>query len=180
MNLSNPLGTDNRFHNIGVSARTQDFELLARNALTALAQDPSEKKLEELAIGTNLSELGRFMITRNRSDIGSFRTSMLLNVGITQPYMHDGTLETLWDVMDHYNKGGEANPYLDGGMEPLALTDEEIDQVVAFLFSLTDDRFQSENRRQMEQQRAQAQKSRPFRDDDLAFRRTLPFEKRVK
>jgi cytochrome c peroxidase len=52
--------------------------------------------------------------------------------------------------------------------------------VVAFLFSLTDDRFQSENRRQMEQQRAQAQKSRPFRDDDLAFRRTLPFEKRVK
>jgi cytochrome c peroxidase len=180
MNLSNPLGTDNRFHNIGVSARAQDFEVLAKNALAALAQDPSEQKLEELAIGTDLSELGRFMITKNRSDIGSFRTPMILNIGITPPYMHDGTLETLWDVMDHYNKGGEANPYLDGGMEALALTEEEIDQVVAFLFTLTDDRFQADNRRQMEQQRARAEKNRPFRDDDLAFRRKLTFEERIK
>jgi cytochrome c peroxidase len=180
MNLSSPLGTDNRFHNIGVSARTQNFELLAKNALAALAQDPSEQKLEELAIGTDLSELGRFMVTKNRSDIGSFRTSMILNIGITQPYMHDGTLETLWDVMDHYNKGGEANPYLDGGMEALALTEEEIDQVVAFLFTLTDDRFRSENQRQMELQRAQAAQKRPFRDDDLAFRRKMAFEERIK
>jgi len=180
MNLSNPLGTDNRFHNIGVSARTQNFELLAKNALAALAQEPSEQKLEELAIGTDLSELGRFMITKNRSDIGSFRTSLILNIGITPPYMHDGTLETLWDVMDHYNKGGEANPYLDGGIEALALTEEEIDQVVAFLFALTDDRFRSENQRQMERQRAQAAEKRPFRDDDLAFRRKLVFEERIK
>lgn len=180
MNLSNPLGTDNRFHNIGVSARNQDFELLAKNALTALAQDPSEKKLEEIAVSTDLSELGRFMVTKSRSDIGSFRTSQILNIGITQPYMHDGTLETLWDVMDHYNKGGEANAYLDGGMEPLALTEEEIEQVVQFLFTLTDDRFASANQRQMELQRAKAQKSRPFRDDDMAFRKKLAFEERIK
>jgi cytochrome c peroxidase len=179
MNLSNPLGTDNRFHNIGVSARTQNFEELAREALAALEQDPSEQKLEELAIGTDLSELGRFMVTKHRPDIGSFRTSLLLNIGITAPYMHDGTLPTLWDVMDHYNKGGEANPYLDGGMEPLALSEEEIDQVVALMFALTDDRFANENQRQMEQQRAQAQTSRPFRDDELAHRRTIPFEQRV-
>jgi cytochrome c peroxidase len=180
MNLSNPLGTDNRFHNIGVSARTQNFELLAKNALTALAQDPSERKLEDLALGTDMSELGRFMVTKNRSDIGSFRTSLILNIGITPPYMHDGTLETLWDVMDHYNKGGEANPYLDGGIEALALTEQEIDQVVAFLFTLTDDRFRSENEGQMEKQRAQAAAKRPFRDDDLAFRRKLAFEERIK
>ncbi len=180
MNLSSPLGTDNRFHNIGVSARTQNFELLAKNALTALAQDPSAEKLEELAIGTDLSELGRFMVTKNRSDIGSFRTSMILNIGITQPYMHDGSLETLWDVMDHYNKGGEANPYLDGGMEALALTEEEINQVVAFLFTLTDDRFRTENQGQMERQKAQAAQKRPFRDDDLALRRKMAFEERIK
>lgn len=180
MNLSSPLGTDNRFHNIGVSARTQNFELLAKNALTALAQDPSEQKLEELAIGTDLSELGRFMVTRNRSDIGSFRTSLILNIGITPPYMHDGSLETLWDVMDHYNKGGEDNAYLDGGMEALALTEEEIDQVVAFLFTLTDARFQGENQSQMERQRAQAAQKRPFRDDDLALRRKISFEERIK
>jgi cytochrome c peroxidase len=179
MSPSNPLGTDNRFHNIGVSARHQDFEELARKGLKALEADSSEQKLEELALGTDMSELGRFMVTRNRSDIGAFRTSMLLNIGITGPYMHDGTLETLWDVMDHYNKGGEANAFLDGGIEPLALSERQIDQVVAFLFTLTDDRFAAENRHQMEVQRAKAMKSRPFRDDQMANRKKLPFEDRI-
>jgi cytochrome c peroxidase len=179
MNLSNPLGTDNRFHNIGVSARHQDFEKLAREGLQALREDPSEQKLEELALNTDMSELGRFMVTKNRSDIGAFRTSILLNIGITPPYMHDGTLETLWDVMDHYNKGGEPNLFLDGGMEPLALSEQEIDQLVAFLFTLTDDRFAEENQRQAEMQRANARKNRPFRDDDLAQRRKLLFEGQI-
>jgi cytochrome c peroxidase len=180
MNPSNPLGTDNRFHNIGVSARHQDFEKLARTGLKALAEDPTESRLEELALGTDMSELGRFMVTKNRSDIGAFRSSMLLNVGITQPYMHDGTLETLWDVMDHYNKGGEPNPFLDGGIESLGLVDSEIDQIVAFLFSLTDDRFAAENQKQMEIQRAKATANRPFRDDYLAFREKIAFEDRIK
>ncbi len=179
MNLSNPLGTDNRFHNIGVSARRQDFEQLGRQGLEALREDPSEQKLEELALNTDMSELGRFMVTKNRSDIGAFRTSILLNIGITAPYMHDGTLETLWDVMDHYNKGGEPNLFLDGGMEPLALSEQEIDQLVAFMFALTDDRFAEENQRQMERQRAKARQKRPFRDDDLAHRRKLAFEERI-
>ena len=178
MSPSNPLGTDNRFHNIGVSARHQDFESLAKRALKALSEDTSEKKLDELALSTDMGELGRFMVTKNRSDTGTFRTSMLLNVGITPPYMHDGSLPTLWDVMDHYNKGGEANLFLDGGMEPLALTEAEIDQMVAFLFSLTDDRFAAENQRQLEAQKA-AKISRKFRDDEMAFRRKLPFESRV-
>ena len=177
MSPSNPLGTDNRFHNIGVSARHQDFEALAKKAQEALREDPSERKLDELALGTDMSELGRFMVTKNRSDIGAFRTSLLLNIGITHPYMHDGSIETLWDVMDHYNKGGEANLYLDGGMEPLALTEEEIDQVVAFLFTLTDSRFAEQNKQQFERQKAQASKKRPLRDNEMAFRLKLAFEK---
>jgi cytochrome c peroxidase len=177
MNPSNPLGTDNRFHNVGVSARHQDFDTLAKKALKALEEDTSEQKLEELALATNMSELGRFLVTKNRSDIGAFRTSLLLNIGITPPYMHDGTVETLWDVMDHYNKGGEANLFLDGGMEPLALTEEEINNIVAFLFSLTDDRFAQENQRQLERQKAQAKKKRPLKDDDMAFRIKIAFEK---
>lgn len=179
MSPSNPLGTDNRFHNVGVSARHQDFEGLAREALKLLREDPSEQKLDELAVGTDLSELGRFMVTHNRADIGSFRTPLILNIGITGPYMHDGSLPTLWDVMDHYNKGGEANPFLDGGIEPLALTEEEIDQLVAFLFTLTDARFAGDNQREFERQRAAAQKQRPFRDTAMAMRKTLPFEQRV-
>ena len=176
MNPSNPLGTDNRFHNIGVSARHQDFDALAKQGLKALKEDPSEKKLDELALATNMSELGRFLVTKNRSDIGAFRTSILLNIGITPPYMHDGTVETLWDVMDHYNKGGEPNLFLDGGMEPLALTEDEIDNVVEFLFTLTDYRFSQENERQFERQKAQAEKERPLRDDDMAFRTKIAFE----
>lgn len=177
MNPSNPLGTDNRFHNVGVSARHQDFEGLAKRALKALNEDPSERKLDELALSTDMSELGRFMVTKNRSDIGAFRTPLLLNIGITPPYMHDGTVETLWDVMDHYNKGGEANLFLDGGMEPLALTEEEINSIVSLLFSFTDDRFAEENQRQFERQKAQSEKKRPLRDDDMAFRLKLAFEK---
>jgi cytochrome c peroxidase len=177
MSPSNPLGTDNRFHNVGVSARHQDFGSLAKRALKAMAEDPSEQKLDELALSTDMSELGRFMVTKNRSDIGAFRTPLLLNIGITPPYMHDGTVETLWDVMDHYNKGGEANLFLDGGMEPLALTEDEINHLVAFLFSLTDSRFAEENRRQFERQKAQAEEKRPLRDDEMAFRLKLAFEK---
>ena len=135
--------------------------------------------MDELAIGTNLSELGRFMVTRNRADFGAFRTPLILNIGITAPYMHDGSLATLWDVIDHYNKGGEANLYLDGGIEPLALTEEEIGQLVALLFSLTNVRFAEQNQREFERQQAAAKQNRPIRDKALALRRTLPFEQRV-
>ena len=178
--LANPLGTDNRFHNVGVSARHQNFEALARQALDALADDPSEAKLDELALNTDMSELGRFIVTKNRADIGAFRTPILLNIGVTGPYMHDGSLPTLWDVLDHYNKGGEANPFLDGGMEALALTDEEIDKIVALLFSMTDHRLAEDNAQAFSAQKAAATKERPFKDDDLAMRKTIPFEARVR
>ena len=69
--------------------------------------------------------------------------------------------------------------YLDGGIEPLALTEEEIDQLVALLFSLTDVRFAEQNQRESERQQAAAKQNRPVRDERLALRRTLPFEQRV-
>lgn len=178
MNPSNPLGSDNRFHNVGVSARRQNFEELAAKAVKALV-GATEQKLDELAVGTDLSELGRFMVTHDRADVGAFRTPQLLNIGITGPYMHDGSMATLWDVVDHYNKGGEANPFLDGGIEPLALSEAEIDQLAAFLFSLTDVRFAAENERQFALQQATAKSKRPFRNTAMAERKTLPFEQRV-
>ena len=179
MSSSNPIGTDNRFHNIGVSARHQDFEQLATAALSALEKDSSQEAIDKLALQTNLSELGRFVVTRNRSDIGGFKTSQIRNVGITAPYMHDGSLATLWDVVDHYNKGGEVNPYLDGGIEPLALSEREVGQLVAFLFTLTDDRFGEQNKAEFARQRDIATKRRPFRDENLALRKVLPFEQRL-
>lgn len=176
---NNPIGTDNRFHNIGVSARHHDFESLAKQALEALKKDSSAETIDKLALQTNLSELGRFVVTRNRADIGAFKTSQVRNVGITAPYMHDGTLATMWDVIDHYNKGGEVSPYLDGGIEPLALTEAEVNQLVAFMFSLTDVRFADQNNIELERQRASAAQRRPFRDDAAANRKVLQFERRV-
>jgi cytochrome c peroxidase len=174
-----PIGTDNRFHNVGVSARHQDFEALAKKGLAAITKDSSKETLDKLAIETDLSELGRFTVTRNRSDIGAFKTSQVRNVGITAPYMHDGSMATLWDVMDHYNKGGEANAYLDGGIEPLALSEKEIDQLVAFLFALTDTRFEADNKAEMARQKQIATGKRPLRDEAAAMRKVLPFEQRA-
>jgi cytochrome c peroxidase len=176
---SMPIGTDNRFHNIGVSARHQDFEALAKKGLAALAKDASKETIDKLAIETDLSELGRFTVTRNRSDIGAFKTQQVRNVGLTAPYMHDGSIATLWDVMDHYNKGGEPNPYLDGGIEPLALSEKEIDQLVAFLFALTDSRFDADNKAEFARQKKLAAEKRPLRDEAAAMRKVLPFEKRA-
>jgi len=176
---SSPIGTDNRFHNIGVSARHQDFEQLAKAALAALAKDSSKESLDQLALQTNLSELGRFVVTRNRSDIGAFKTSQLRNIGVTGPYMHDGSLSTLWDVIDHYNKGGEANPFLDGGIEPLALSEREINQLVEFMFTLTDVRLEEQNRSERTRQQQLAAAQRPFRDDNAAHRKLLQFEARA-
>jgi cytochrome c peroxidase len=179
-NAANPLGTNNKFHNVGVSARHKDFESLATRAIKELeAAGNSTEVKDRLALETDLSELGRFVVTMHRSDIGAFRTSQLRNVGISAPYMHDGSLSTLWDVMDHYNKGGEANPYLDGGIEPLALTESEVSAVVAFLFTLTDARFAEQNESEQARQRGLAQKQRPFRNDDLASRKVLQFEGRL-
>ncbi len=179
VNSSNPLGTDNLFHNIGVSARKQNFEALAAKALGVLKQHNDTQALDKLAIQTDMSELGRFLVTKKRADIGAFKTEQLRNVGITAPYMHDGSLRTLWDVMDHYNKGGETNAYLDGGIEPLDLSESEINDVVAFLFTLTDERFAAQNAEAIREQQALAAKNRPLRDNTLAHREVLPFEHRV-
>jgi cytochrome c peroxidase len=177
MSSSNPLGTDHRFHNIGVSARHQDFATLAQKSIVELEKNDSKETLDRLALETDLSELGRFVVTRNRSDVGAFKTSQLRNIGITSPYMHDGSLQTLWDVVDHYNKGGEANPFLDGGIEPLALTEQEVGQVVSFLFTLTDVHFSADNDTERTRQAKLAASQRPFRDAERAERRKLQFEK---
>jgi cytochrome c peroxidase len=179
INSSNPLGTDNRFHNIGVSARKQNFEALATQALGILKQNTDPQALDKLALETDMSEIGRFLVSKQRQDIGSFKTEQLRNVGLTAPYMHDGSLHTLWDVLDHYNKGGETNAYLDGGIEPLNLSENEINDVVAFLFALTDKRFSAQNEAAFREQQALAAKNRPFRDNALAHREMLPFEQRV-
>ncbi|TSC28416.1 cytochrome-c peroxidase [Corallococcus sp. Z5C101001] len=166
-NAVSPLFSDQKFHNIGVAAHKQDFVTLARKGVQVV-RTGDEKQIDELALNSEFSELGRFLVTKQENDVGSFKTPTLRNVGITGPYMHDGSLPTLWDVMDHYNKGGVANPYLDGGMQRLGLTEPEIDDLVAFLFALTDTKFDALNKEQLAKQRAR-KNTRPERDTAIAM-----------
>jgi cytochrome c peroxidase len=139
-NAVSPLFSDQKFHNIGIAAQKQDFPQLAREAVRIVSSG-DQKQIDELAIQTKFSELGRFLVTKQINDIGAFKTPTLRNVAITAPYMHDGSVATLFDVMDHYNKAGVANPYLDGGMQRLGLTEPEIDDLVAFMAALTSTKF---------------------------------------
>ena len=76
-------------------------------------------------------------MTKQVKDIGAFKTSMLRDIELTPPYMHNGSEKTLLDVVKFYNKGGEINPNLDGGMRPLKLSDDQVNDVVEFLKTLT-------------------------------------------
>ncbi len=102
--------TDNKFHNIGVGA---DYK-------------------------GNYKDLGRYNVTHNDTDKGAFKTPTLRNIAKTGPYMHDGSLKTLKDVVDFYVGGGNSNPYLDKEIHALDfLTGQERADLVAFLKSLT-------------------------------------------
>ncbi len=79
---------------------------------------------------------GRYAISKNRKDLGAFKTPGLRNTAQTHPYLHDGSEKTLADVIELYNKGGVPNPHLDPMMLPLNLTKNEKTDLLAFLNSL--------------------------------------------
>jgi cytochrome c peroxidase len=145
-----PLFGDNRFHNTGVAARGQDFERLAKRAAAASG---NKSEIDKLALETDDSALGRFLVTQKREDIGAFKTPFLRDVLLTGPYMHDGSLETLWDVVEFFNKGGEKNPFLDAEMQPLGLSTSEVEDLVNFLSALTSDRFAELRNAELDRQR---------------------------
>ncbi len=137
------LFTDNRFHNIGVGINRiqQETPNLTAGFLIAKASGASVDK--SVLSDPKTSELGRFAVTTHFDEIGGFKTSTLRNIAVTGPYMHDGSLKTLRDVVKHYNQGGKSegdpsiNPYLSGGIRPLNLSDQQMDDLVAFLETLT-------------------------------------------
>jgi cytochrome c peroxidase len=114
--------------------------------------------------------LGRFLISRADSDIASFKTPDIRNVLVTAPYFHDGSQATLWDVIDHYNKGdGLQNPWLDTDIQPLALHENEIDDLVALMASLTSPSYKALGEKELTRQRQLSRTSRPQRDSVRAF-----------
>jgi cytochrome c peroxidase len=161
--------TDNDFHNIGIGIIGHNVVALARQA-EPLLNSGDASAIDSAVIQTDMSALGRFLISKKESDIAAFKTPSLRNVLVTGPYFHDGSYETLWDVMDHYNKGdGLHNPYLDEDIQPLALTEPDIDDVVAFLASLTSADYKKQGIKELARQRALSLTKRPQRDTARAF-----------
>lgn len=86
---------------------------------------------------------GRFRLTNDENDRALFKVPSLRNVAITAPYMHDGSLKTLEEVIEHYNKGGYQHPNKSDLIKPLFLSSKEKQELIAFLNSLTDYEFLS-------------------------------------
>ena len=161
--------TDFDFHNIGIGIIRHHVVPLAQKAERLIAKGDLPA-VDRAAIQSDMSVLGRFLITRKSDDIASFKTPNLRNVLVTAPYFHDGSQATLWDVMDHYNKGdGLKNPWLDEDIQPLALTEQDIDDVVDFLASLTSADYKELGDKELERQRALSRTTRPQRDTARAF-----------
>ncbi len=166
--------TDNDFHNIGIGIIQHNVVALARQA-EQLINSGDAAAIDRAAIQTDMSALGRFLITKKEPDIAAFKTPNLRNVLVTGPYFHDGSHETLWDVVDHYNKGaGLQNPYLDQDIQPLALREGDIDDLVAFLASLTSADYKELGIRELARQRELSRTNRPQRDTARAFGPTPP------
>ena len=85
---------------------------------------------------------GRFVVTKKPADWGAFKTPTLRDVARTGPYMHDGSLKTLEDVVEFYDKGGVVNKNLDEKMKPLKLTSDEKKAVVEFMKALNGEGWQ--------------------------------------
>lgn len=82
---------------------------------------------------------GLHAITRKAEDVGKFRVPTLRNIAVTAPYMHDGSIATLDEAIDHYEAGGRTpNPLKSTGLRQFSLTVDERRDPIAFLESLTD------------------------------------------
>ncbi len=101
-------------------------------------------KYANIGIGMDkpMPDLGRYAVTKQEGDKGAFKTPTLREVARTSPYMHDGSLKTLEEVVEHYNKGGIKNKWLHQDVRQLNLKDQEKKDLVEFLKALNGEGWQ--------------------------------------
>jgi cytochrome c peroxidase len=99
----------------------------------------SDEKYHNLGVGMEAPEpdIGRAAVTGADEDTGAFKTPTVRNVALTAPYMHDGSQQTLEEVVEWYAKGGHPNPHLDEKVKKLDLSDQDKADLVAFMEALT-------------------------------------------
>ena len=106
----------------------------------------SDEEFHDNGLTLTDDDPGRAVVTGNPADRGKFKTPGLRNVALRAPYMHDGRFATLEEVVEHYNSGVQRRPNLDPNLAKhpasgLGLTDQEKHELVAFLRTLTDEKF---------------------------------------
>jgi cytochrome c peroxidase len=99
----------------------------------------TDESYHNLGVGMDRQnpDLGRHTVTKREEHKGAFKTPTLRDVAPRPPYMHDGSLRSLAEVIAFYDRGGTPNPWLSGEIRPLGLTREEQGDLVAFLEALT-------------------------------------------
>lgn len=101
----------------------------------------ADEQYHNLGIGMDVKDpdLGRYVVTKEEKDKGAFKTPTVRNVALSAPYMHDGSLATLEEVVEHYNKGGTPNKWLSNKIPALKLTPQEKIDLVEFMRACTGD-----------------------------------------
>ena len=101
----------------------------------------SDVQFHNIGVGEDKKppDMGRFEVTKEDRDRGAYRTPTLRNLRYTPPYMHDGSIKTLAEVIDFYDRGGLQNEWLDPDIQPLNLTPAEKRQLLAFMEALNAD-----------------------------------------
>ncbi len=141
------LFTDHRFHDIGVGVNELGDRIVPLAKAFEIAKGKGADVDVAVLTNPDTSHLGRFVVTDALSDLGAFKTPTLRNIAVTGPYMHDGSITTLREVILHYNNGGAIDPaqaitpFLSGGIRPLGLDFKQIEDLVAFLEALTSPAF---------------------------------------
>lgn len=95
----------------------------------------TDEKYHNLGVGMDVEnpDLGRYEVTKEEKDKGAFKTPTIRNVEFTAPYMHDGSQQTLKEVVVWYNQGGHPNPYLSENVKKLDLNEQQIEDLVNFM-----------------------------------------------
>jgi cytochrome c peroxidase len=137
------LFTDGLLHNTGVGFQASMGQAIP-GATRRVQVSPGRFLEVDARIVAEVSgpvpgDLGRYEVTRDPADRWKYRTPSLRNVALTAPYMHDGSLASLADVVAFYDRGGAPNPGLDPRVRPLGLSQQERADLVAFLESLSGD-----------------------------------------
>jgi cytochrome c peroxidase len=99
----------------------------------------TDGKFHNIGLETDVADSGRYHVTNDPQDIGKFKTPTLRNIYHTGPYMHDGRYVSLEEVVRHYNSEFVTRPGADPLLQPLELNDAQVQDLVAFLESLTDE-----------------------------------------